>query len=168
MTEHSDDATVTGPSHRAVEIGVTIFTGIFALVVIAGSVKVGIGWGAEGPKAGFFPFYVGLFILGASIINFVQIRLTQRDDRLFAEWGQLGRVMSVVVPSAIFVAIVPWIGIYVAAILLIALFMKWLGGYGWGLVAAVSVGVPVATLVVFEKWFLVPLPKGPIEELLGF
>ena len=30
-----------------------------ALIVIIGSLKVGIGWGAEGPKAGFFPFYVG-------------------------------------------------------------------------------------------------------------
>jgi hypothetical protein len=30
------------------------------------------------------------------------------------------------------------------------------------------VGVPVVTFVIFEKWFLVPLPKGPIEEYLGF
>jgi hypothetical protein len=24
------------------------------------------------------------------------------------------------------------------------------------------------TFIVFEKWFLVPLPKGPVEEWLGF
>jgi putative tricarboxylic transport membrane protein len=30
------------------------------------------------------------------------------------------------------------------------------------------VGVPVVTFLIFEKWFLVPLPKGPIEEYLGF
>ena len=52
--------------------------------------------------------------------------------------------------------------------LLIAAFMRWLGHYGWGMVAAVAVGVPVATFLVFEKWFLVPLPKGPIEAYLGF
>jgi len=33
---------------------------------------------------------------------------------------------------------------------------------------AVSVGVPVAIFVLFEIWFLVPLPKGPIERMLGF
>jgi hypothetical protein len=45
--------------------------------------------------------------------------------------------------------------------------MKWLGRYGWGLVLAVSIGVPVVFFFMFEKWFLVPLPKGPIEEFFG-
>jgi hypothetical protein len=87
---------------------------------------------------------------------------------MFAEWGQLGKVMSVLVPTAIYVALVPWIGIYTASTLLIALFMRWLGGYGWGLVAAISLGVPLVIFLVFEKWFLLPLPKGPIEAFLGF
>jgi putative tricarboxylic transport membrane protein len=77
-------------------------------------------------------------------------------------------VMSMLVPTAIYVALVPWIGIYIASALLIAVFMRWLGQYGWGMIGAVAVGVPVVTFVIFEKWFLVPLPKGPIEELLGF
>jgi hypothetical protein len=34
-------------------------------------------------------------------------------------------------------------------------------------VAAVSVGAAVAIFFIFERWFLVPLPKGPIEALLG-
>jgi hypothetical protein len=89
-------------------------------------------------------------------------------DQLFAEWGQLGKVMSMLVPTAIYVALVPWIGIYVASMLLIAVFMRWLGRYGWGRIAAIAVGVPVVTFIIFEKWFLVPLPKGLIEELLGF
>jgi hypothetical protein len=76
--------------------------------------------------------------------------------------------MSVLVPTAIYVAVIPWIGIYVASMLLIAAFMKWLGNYGWGTVAAIAVGVPLAVFLVFERWFLLPLPKGPIEEYLGF
>ena len=27
---------------------------------------------------------------------------------------------------------------------------------------------PLATFVVFERWFLVPMPKGPLEAWLGF
>jgi hypothetical protein len=46
--------------------------------------------------------------------------------------------------------------------------MKWLGNYGWRMVAAVAIGVPLVTFVIFEKWFLVPLPKGPIEEYFNF
>ncbi len=168
MTDQSRRTRATGPSHRSVEMGVSVAMAVFALIVIAGSLQVGIGWGAEGPKAGFVPFYVGLLILGSSLVNFGTLVAERSDRRLFAEWGQLGKVMSVLVPTAVYVALVPWIGIYAASTLLIALFMRWLGHYGWGLVAAISLGVPLVTFVVFEKWFLVPLPKGPIEAFLGF
>jgi putative tricarboxylic transport membrane protein len=166
MSENSQNA--AGPRHQSVELGVAVATAVFAGIVIAGSIQVGIGWGAEGPKAGFFPFYVGLTILGASIINFGAAVAERGDRRLFAEWGQLGQVMSMLVPTALYVALIPWAGIYVSSALLIALFMRWLGNYGWGMVAAISIGVPVVTFAIFEKWFLVPLPKGPLEAALGF
>jgi putative tricarboxylic transport membrane protein len=168
MTDESHGLRGAGPTQRSVEIGVTVAMAVFALIVIAGSVQAGIGWGAEGPKAGFVPFYVGLLILGSSVINFGAILSERSDKRLFADWGQLAKVMSMLVPTSIYVALIPWIGIYVASALLIAVFMRWLGRYGWGLVAAISLGVPLVTFVVFEKWFLVPLPKGPIEAYLGF
>ena len=60
------------------------------------------------------------------------------------------------------------IGIYVTSAVLIGFFMRWFGRYGWVLVLAIAIGIPLVTFVVFERWFLVPLPKGPIEEYLGF
>ena len=39
---------------------------------------------------------------------------------------------------------------------------------GFPLNPAVSLGLPLFFFLVFERWFLVPLPKGPIERLLGF
>jgi hypothetical protein len=165
MTDHTQRA---GPAQRSVEIGVAIGIAIFALIVIFGSLQAGIGWGAEGPRAGFFPFYVGLVILGSSAINLAIIFTVEASNSRFADWHQLGKVMSIVLPTAAYVILVPLIGIYFASMLLIALFMKWLGNYGWPLVAAVAIGVPLGTFLVFEQWFLVPLPKGPIEELLGF
>jgi hypothetical protein len=165
MTESSRGA---GPAHRSVEIGVAVFTTVFALIVIAGSLQVGIGWGAEGPRAGFFPFYLGLLILIASCVNLLNVIAAGDDGRLFARWGQLVQVLSVVIPTAIYVALIPFIGIYAASFLLIVFFMKWLGNYDWGSVLAIAAGVPIATFLVFERWFLVPLPKGPIEDLLGF
>ena len=54
------------------------------------------------------------------------------------------------------------LGIYISSVLLIAAFMKWLGRYAGGITLAVAIGVPVVTYLMFEKWFLVPLPKGPI------
>ena len=166
MTQNSQGA--TGPTHRSVEIGVAAFTALFALIVMAGSIQAGIGWGAEGPKAGFFPFYVGLMILASSIVNFGAAISQRPDGKLFAEWGQLGKVMAMLVPTALYVALIPWIGIYVASRIAIARVMRLLGRYNWGMVAAVSLGVPLATFLVFERWFLLPLPKGPIEAYLGY
>jgi putative tricarboxylic transport membrane protein len=157
-----------GPSHRAVEMGVALSIAGFAALVIVGSIKAGINWGADGPRAGFFPFYIGLFILLASMVNLFSAFMDLPPEKLFAEWSQLGRVVAVIIPTTVFVVLIPWIGIYVSSVLLIALFMKWLGKYSWMVVAAVSIAVPLGTFFVFEKWFLVPLPKGPLETMLGY
>lgn len=156
-----------GPSHRRVELAVAIVIAIFGAVVMYGSLQVGINWGVEGPRAGFFPFYVGLVIVLCSAINLLKVLRELTDDELFADWGQLRSVLSVVVPTTVYVALLPYIGIYLASLLMIAFFMKWLGRYPWPLTLALSIGVPLVTYMMFEKWFLVPLPKGPIEDWLG-
>jgi hypothetical protein len=140
---------------------------LFAVVGIIGSLSVGMGWAAEGPRAGFFPFYVSLIILVSSAVNLWNV-LREDDGRaLFAEWGQIRQVMSVVIPSAVYVLSVPYIGMYVSSGLLVGFFMRWLGRYRWATVLAVAIGLPVVTYILFERWFLVPLPKGPVEDWFG-
>jgi hypothetical protein len=163
MTTNGSSA---GPMHRAVEAGVTLLIALFGVIVIIGSIKAGINWGAEGPRAGFFPFYVGLLIVAASGFNLWN-GLRGGNKGVFAEWSQLRQVMSVVVPTAIYVGAMPFTGLYLASIVFIAWFMRWLGKYNWLMVAAVAIGMPVVTYLVFERWFLVPLPKGFIEDWLG-
>ena len=60
------------------------------------------------------------------------------------------------------------LGIYVASALLIAGFMRWLGRFGWPLII-VRQRRRCRSLffLIFEHWFLVPLPKGPLEDWLG-
>ena len=155
-----------GPTHKAVEIGVTLLIALFGAIVIYGSVKAGINWGAEGPRAGFFPFYIGIFIIASSAVNLWNT-FRDENDGLFAEWGQLRQVMSVVIPTAIYVGSMPFTGLYLASIIFIGYFMRWLGKYSWPIVLGVAFGMPIVTYFIFERWFLVPLPKGPIEEWLG-
>ena len=161
----NDDSTESGPSHRSVEFGVGLAMILFGLIIIIGSLQAGINWGAEGPKAGFFPFYIGVIIIGSSVFNVLQ-NLSEGRNKVFASWGQLRQVLAVVVPTAFYVASIPTIGIYVSSMVLMALFMKWLGRYSWLTVIAISVGVPVVFYLMFERWFLVPLPKGPVEDWL--
>ena len=156
-----------GPLHRHVEIGVAAVFALLGLITIVGSYAAGIGWGAEGPQSGFFPFLVGAFIVVASAINFARTIAGGNVARVFAEWGQLRQVFLVLLPTTVYVALVPWAGIYIASALLIGVFMRFFGRYGWAMVLAVSVLTPAAVYVTFELWFLVALPKGPIEDLLG-
>jgi hypothetical protein len=167
MSESSHSSRRAGPSHRSVEIGVTLSIALLALIGIAGSLQAGIGWAAEGPRAGFFPFYISLIILISSGINLVNAMRDFSGRELFAEWSQLRQVVSVVIPATIYVFAVPWLGMYVSSGLLIAAFMKWLGRYNWLVVLAVAIVVPVIIFIFFERWFLVPLPKGPLEDWLG-
>ena len=155
-----------GPPHRNVEVAVAVICLLFGLITIGGSIKVGIGWGAEGPKSGFFPFYIGVIIVIASVVNVMTAWRLERET-LFANWGQLGQVLAVVIPTTVYVLVLPYSGIYIASIVLIVGFMIWLGQYRWTTSIAVGVIIPILIYVTFEKWFLVPLPKGPIEDLLG-
>jgi uncharacterized membrane protein len=59
-------------------------------------------------------------------------------------------------------------GLYVASALYIGFYMRWGGRHGWTAVVLCAVGIPLVTFLAFEKWFLVPMPKGPLETWLGY
>jgi len=160
-------------SNRVWEIAVAALFLAFAAVVVWDSRRLGAQWGSDGPQAGYFPFYIGVFILVASAINlYAAIVSGARGSKPFVFWGQLRMILVVLVPSIIYVGLIanPWygLGIYVASAIFIAFFMRYLGKYGWAKIVAVSVGTMFAFFLMFEIWFKVPLPKGPLETALGF
>lgn len=155
-------------SRKTMEIAVTLIFLLFGLVVSWDSYRLGARWGSDGPQAGYFPFYIGLIIIICSAITLFQSFLIKAaDNPPFVFRGQLKMVVLVMVPTIIYVALINWLGIYVASTIYIALFMWWLGKYSWVKYVSVSVGVSVAFFLMFEIWFKVPLPKGPLESALG-
>ena len=153
---------------RGAEIAVAaLFLGAGVLVMYD-SVRLGSTWGDDGPKPGYFPFYIGLIMAVAAVMNLARGFVIPADrNPPFVLAGQLKMVLTVLVPAAIYAGAIGWIGIYVSSIVFIAFFMRWLGKFAWWKVVAVSFGTAVALFLIFERWFLVPLPKGPIEALLG-
>jgi hypothetical protein len=153
---------------RAAELAVAAGFFVVGAIVINDSVRLGARWVADGPQPGYFPFYVGLLIcISSAVTGLLALRMPAEKNRTFVEVGQLKLVLSVLVPSAVFAGLVGGLGIYVSGTLFIALFMRWLGKYAWWKVALVSIGNSVVFYLIFEVWFLVPLPKGPLEALLG-
>jgi putative tricarboxylic transport membrane protein len=157
-----------GPGNRAVEIGTALAFGVAGAAAIWDSLRIGTGWGVDGPQSGTFPFWIGLCLVAASAGTMVQMLRAREDLGVFASWGQLRLVASVLVPNILYVAAIPFAGIYVASAAMVAWFMRRLGGFGWARSVAAGLATALATFVIFEIWFLVALPKGPLETALGY
>ena len=71
------------------------------------------------------------------------------------------------VPTVIYVATIPFIGIYITSAVLIGFFMRWLGRYGWGLVLAISIGIPRHHLCGVRAVVPGPAAKGADRGILG-
>ncbi len=136
-------------------------------VVIADSVRLGIGWGTDGPKSGFFPFWLALLMLAACALILIQ-SVRRKSSASFVTREQLSPVLKVLWPAAAAVALMQFVGLYVASALYLAFYMRLVGRHGWLVVIVLAVLIPVVTFFVFETWFLVPMPKGPLETWLGY
>ena len=165
MSEGGEERPAFG--QKSAEIVVAALFLLLGAIVVWDSVRLGARWGSDGPEAGYFPFYIGVLVCAASAINLVVAALKKGDSPAFVGVGQLKLVLSVLIPSTVYVALVAWLGIYVPSIIFIAFFMRWLGKYAWWKVVTVSIGNSVVFYLIFEIWFKVPLPKGVVERLLG-
>jgi len=153
---------------RTLELVVAALLFVFGAVVIADSIRLGARWADDGPQAGYFPFYIGLLICVPAAVVFVRaLGDKAKAAKTFVGRGALKRVMWMLVPSIVYVVLIKLIGIYVASTVFIAFFMRRLGRYPWVTTVAVAAGVSVVFFLLFEVWFRLPLPKGPLESWLG-
>lgn len=158
-------------SIRTMDIVVALmFLGASA-VVITDSVRLGFHWQEnEGPASGYFPFYIAVLMGISSLVNLVGAVLgrTPGGDATFVSKLALWRVLAVLGPAIVYVALVQYLGIYIASALFIFVFMLLVGRERLVTALGVGIGVPIVLFLMFEVWFLVPLPKGPVENWLGY
>jgi putative tricarboxylic transport membrane protein len=152
---------------RAADLVTATILMLLGVVVIIDAVRLGIGWGTDGPKSGFFPFWLGTLLVVTTALIIVHA-LRRRGAPAFVRREQLGSVLRVLAPATAFVVLTQLIGLYVSGALYIALSMRWMGRHRWLPTVSVAAGVVIVVFIVFERWFLVPMPKGPLEAWLGF
>jgi putative tricarboxylic transport membrane protein len=168
--DREEDAKSPGVvSTRVMDIAVALLFMVIGAIVIWDSIRLGWRWGLEGPQAGYFPFRIGtIIILSSAATLAIALFRRRRETGAFVRRHELMLVLQVLIPSAVFVFLIGYLGIYIAIALFIAFFMWWQGRFSIVRILPVAVLVPIALFFMFEVWFLVPLPKGPIEEWLGF
>jgi hypothetical protein len=144
---------------------------LVGVVVVVEARRLGASWTSDGPGAGYFPFYIGLIVCISALGVIYQARAKKtRDEGVFVDRQQLGRVLSVLLPAAVYIFFIWLLGIYVASAIYIALFMVVLGKYAPLKSATVALIVNAVFFMMFEVWFKVPLYKGTLEPLrfLGY
>jgi putative tricarboxylic transport membrane protein len=158
---------------RAADLVTAAALFLVAAAVLVDALRLGIGWGTDGPKSGFFPFWLAVLMMAACAV--IAGQAARRPLKVpFVTRAQLTPVLKMLLPMAVFVFVMeppdplPALGLYVASFAYVAVYMRWIGRHPWWLTAVVSVGIPLVTFVVFEQWFLVPMPKGVLEAWLGY
>lgn len=168
--ETSGEAPQGRPLVRNVTVDAVVAACLFLVgaVVLVEARRLGADWGSDGPGAGYFPFYIGLILAVCGAAIFVQsLRARACEQEVFVDSVQSRRVLSVLLPSALYVGVIMLLGLYLASALFIALFMIVLGKYSVPKSVVVGVAVNVLFFCMFEIWFKVPLYKGALDPL-GF
>lgn len=156
-------------SNRTMEIVTAIFFLTVSAIVITDATRLGIGWKSDGPAAGYFPFYIACIMAVSSLINLFQAFANQEASKeTFVSVPAMGKVLLVLIPLMFYIAAISFVGIYVASAIYIIAFMLWFGKYAIYQAVPVGVGISFVLFMLFEVWFLTPLPKGPLETWLGY
>lgn len=158
-----------GLTYSNVDAITAVVVFLIGVVMMVDNYKVGAGWAADGPQSGYFPFRVGAILCIAALIVFLKALFgKKRNHEIFVAWERFRLVLLVFVPTVVYVLAIEFAGIYVASAVFIAAFMRVMDKRSWWKVALISVGVSATLFWLFEIQFMVPLPKGPLEALLGY
>ncbi|WP_176695162.1 tripartite tricarboxylate transporter TctB family protein [Paracoccus haeundaensis] len=161
------------------EIGTAITTGALGVAAIIGAAELGTGWSDHGPQPGYFPFWVAIVLIGASLWNLVGALVAHRkaqrtppdplDDpeEPFLPRQNLIRIATFLGAMTAFVIGMLTVGFYVAATFYIGLTAWRQGGFRLWKGLAIGAGFAVSLYLIFETIFRIPLLKGPLEPLLG-
>lgn len=156
--------------NRTMEIVVSLLFIALGSVFMMDSWRIGIGWiEGSGPASGSFPFFMSLFMAFASFITLCQavIGKDPEGEETFVGRTSMTRVLYLLAPTIVYVFAIQYLGIYVSSAIFITLFMIASRSHILK-VLFVGIGTATALFMMFEVWFLVPLPKGPFEALIGY
>ena len=145
-------------TRRALEALTAAITGAFGIAVVVQSLENGIGWSTAGVESGTFPFMTGLIVTVGSLYNLMRGWLRGRE--IIVDRVAFRRTATLFLPAAVFVAVIPLVGMYVASAGYLLATLRMQSGLSWLRALAIAVVVAIGLYVVFEWSFQVALPHG--------
>jgi len=145
-------------SRRTLEALTAAITGAFGLAIVVQSLDNGIGWSSAGVESGTFPFMTGLIVVLGSLYNLVRGWL--RGHEILVTAVEFRRSVALFLPAAVYVAVIPLLGMYVASAVYLLVTLRWQNGMSLARSAIIAVVAAVGLYLVFEWSFQVSLPHG--------
>ncbi|MEM6758257.1 MAG: tripartite tricarboxylate transporter TctB family protein [Pseudomonadota bacterium] len=146
---------------RIIALGIMALSAYFMWHAVA----LPIGWNAStgGPGGGGFPFWLSLLMMLAAGGIFVRSFRQANDGAPFFDRVMLPSVLQVTAALVITVALIPWLGAYIALPVFVFWYVKIYGSHGWTVTLALTFGIPVFLFFFFEATLKILLPKGITE-----
>jgi putative tricarboxylic transport membrane protein len=141
---------------------------LLGVLVAADSLRLGGGWGMEGPKPGFFPFLMAAIMIVGSVLVVRKVLNKPGKNALerFVPPEAIKPVLVVLVPACLMILLTEVVGLYVAGMIYLTLYIRWVGDFRWRTALAIGVLTPLTFYYIFEKLFLIPMPAGMYGSML--
>jgi putative tricarboxylic transport membrane protein len=170
MAEEADQA-AGAPMVSTRAVSTVVYLVLLALAALLGfdNWRTGNAWEADGPQAGYFPFYLSVLLGGASLFGLLgNLRSGSGAGEGFVTREQFNRVLQVFVPTLLFCLLMQVLGLYVASFLLITGFMWIVGRIALWKSLLTGLLFSLIMFITFDIAFDVIMPKGPLEAAFGY
>jgi hypothetical protein len=114
-----------------------------------------------GLGAGFYPFWAAALVFLSGLVVIQRTLVTpQAKAGPFTSRADVLVVLRVVVPMVVATVLLVWLGFYIVTAAYVAFFMWYIGRYAVWWDAAAGLTLAVIFYMIFERVFLVSLPKS--------
>jgi len=114
-----------------------------------------------GLGAGFYPFWAAALIFLSGLVVIQRTLVTpQPAEGPFTSRDDVIVVLRVVIPMVAATVLLVWFGFYIVTAVYVAFFMWYIGRYAVWWDAAAGLGLALVFYMIFERIFLVSLPKS--------
>ena len=153
-------------SRRGLEVLTALLTGTFGVAILVSSLRLGIGWSRDGVGTGTFPAIAGGLTVLASLYNLVRGALTRGPTLL--DGARFKRIVAIFVPAAIFVALIPLLGLHAAAGVYVFAVIAMQKRMALWKAAAIGLATPFVLYSIFDWSFQVTLLRGLLGDKIGY
>ncbi|NKB77314.1 MAG: tripartite tricarboxylate transporter TctB family protein [Gammaproteobacteria bacterium] len=155
---------------RTAELLMGILCALCSIGLMVKSAELNIGWiEGRGPGSGAWPFWLSTGMLLASLLTlFRWFRGITPESRSTVPYmtRETLVIVSISAGSILFLLVATHlIGIYIALLLFLMFYLRFVGRHSWLLTSVLMIAIPVFVFCLFEWALKIPLPKSITEPM---